>query len=761
MSITTMTRWVAVAIAAFLVHASMARTDSADPSDATLDRQTNVIEAVGVIRYFHPHDAGTVVDWNRVLLEGFELAERSADDETFAKALSDLLAETGSGIRQIESDEFADRTSPLECESGEAPQRWVHRGVGAAPAVGQQGIYTSRRSGAQARPEIGPDAFSNVMTHFPAEPWLGRRLVFTSEARVTNGGTGAMWIRVTDSNGKILVFDNMVRRKISNEDWEPVSVEFAVPEKSETIAVGMLSHGASRVQFRDIDLREADRQSDQPLGSSILPALDQWQTSSPDGIQDPEVAATVEDELVTLTPGTERLPPVDDTTMALFDDAPTSWVVGLVDGTALRIPLALCADDAAADERSTARLEARFPEADPSDLTVAERARLDVATVWPVIQHFYPYRDQLDDWPGALEAALNDSRSASDPEAHRQLLQRLMVRINDGHTRVHESREQEESVGWLPVSIVSVDGDLVVASTASAGRVAAGDRITAIDGESTARWLERTRSHYSGSDHWRTHRAIYRLMRGAPGSARVLGLARESESFEAELPFELEGPMEPFDHPATRTLDGGAIYVNLTKIDEQQWTDRLPELAEAPGIVFDLRGYPGALGTAFLGNLLESRDDFTGWMQILLARSPDGDLTMASEHAWEIPPAEPRIRAPVVFLTNQRAISYSESLLGLIRHNELGPIVGSNTAGANGNVLPLMLPGGFTVSYTGMRVIGPDGAPFHARGIEPDVRAAPTVEGLRAGRDEVLERGLEWLRKRQSALRKPDRAQAQ
>ena len=73
--------------------------------------------------------------------------------------------------------------------------------------------------------------------------------------------------------------------------------------------------------------------------------------------------------------------------------------------------------------------------------------------------------------------------------------------------------------------------------------------------------------------------------------------------------------------------------------------------------------------------------------------------------------------------------------------------VGGPTAGCNGNRTWLSLPGGGRVWFTGMRVKFGDGSRFQNVGIVPDVPAAPTVEGIRAGRDEVLEKGLEVLRR--------------
>jgi C-terminal processing protease CtpA/Prc len=47
-----------------------------------------------------------------------------------------------------------------------------------------------------------------------------------------------------------------------------------------------------------------------------------------------------------------------------------------------------------------------------------------------------------------------------------------------------------------------------------------------------------------------------------------------------------------------------------------------------------------------------------------------------------------------------------------------------------------------------MRVRKHDGSQHHLVGIRPDVRAERTIEGVRAGRDEVLETALEVLQKK-------------
>ena len=44
--------------------------------------------------------------------------------------------------------------------------------------------------------------------------------------------------------------------------------------------------------------------------------------------------------------------------------------------------------------------------------------------------------------------------------------------------------------------------------------------------------------------------------------------------------------------------------------------------------------------------------------------------------------------------------------------------------------------------FTGMRVLNRDDSTHHGIGIVPDVPVERTVEGIRAGRDELLERAV-------------------
>ena len=122
-------------------------------------------------------------------------------------------------------------------------------------------------------------------------------------------------------------------------------------------------------------------------------------------------------------------------------------------------------------------------------------------------------------------------------------------------------------------------------------------------------------------------------------------------------------------------------------------------------------------------------------------------MTFERGGEWNLPPKEPYLGAKRVFLTNGGAISYAESTMGIVENYKLGEILGETTAGTNGNVNPFILPGGYSVTWTGMKVLKHDGSQHHGVGIRPTIPVSRTQAGVAAGRDEILERGVAVLKR--------------
>jgi hypothetical protein len=191
----------------------------------------------------------------------------------------------------------------------------------------------------------------------------------------------------------------------------------------------------------------------------------------------------------------------------------------------------------------------------------------------------------------------------------------------------------------------------------------------------------------------------------------------------------------------------GVWYVDLARVTDAEWVSAQPVLQAATGIVFDLRGYPRSVTwDKVFAPLINTRVESP---LFLFPHFPNPDQRGATfeTHRWAIEPGAPadRLSARLAFLSGHGSISRSEVYLAIAKAYNLGPIVGEATGGSNGEISYAYLPGGYRIGYTGMIVRDHAGGQHHGIGVLPAVPVTPTLEGIRLGRDEVLERALELV----------------
>jgi C-terminal processing protease CtpA/Prc len=218
-----------------------------------------------------------------------------------------------------------------------------------------------------------------------------------------------------------------------------------------------------------------------------------------------------------------------------------------------------------------------------------------------------------------------------------------------------------------------------------------------------------------------------------PGKRREISAPRDTPVFQAPRP----------KRDRERELAPGIFYLDLEQWTATEFAAAWPKLEKARGLVFEFRNYPNKIDiNDFFGHFAATALESPQW-HIPAVRRPDRDqLTFIHAPGWKLPPRTPLIACPKVFLIDASCISYAESCLGIIEHYKLGALVGGPTIGTNGNVNTIRLPGGYAMSFTGMKVLKNDGTQHHGVGIRPTVPVELTRKGLAEGRDEVIERGL-------------------
>lgn len=69
--------------------------------------------------------------------------------------------------------------------------------------------------------------------------------------------------------------------------------------------------------------------------------------------------------------------------------------------------------------------------------------------------------------------------------------------------------------------------------------------------------------------------------------------------------------------------------------------------------------------------------------------------------------------------------------------------IGNQTAAADGDVVVFEYIGGYKTAISGNGIMYPDNTETQRKGIKIDIEIRPTINGLRQGRDEILEKAIE------------------
>jgi C-terminal processing protease CtpA/Prc len=422
-----------------------------------------------------------------------------------------------------------------------------------------------------------------------------------------------------------------------------------------------------------------------------------------------------------------------------------------VGGVLARIPLTVGSDNTGTLPRAPRAATQGMPAPTRSSATAVDRAtRLAaIALTWNVFEHFYPYFDVVNtDWSSILEPALGQAAIDENGRDFGMTLRHLIAGLRDGHAVV---ASPGDSMSVPPVSLGWFEERLIVLDAAPSTGLERGDLVISIDGTPAPLALEdRERAISGATAQWIRYRALQELLSGASGSGvriRVDRWKAPGTREDVELVRSVPGMFTP---PSTRErisdLQPGIVYADLTRLNDGDLKAAIPKLVTARGVIFDLRGYPGGFSPETLFSHLSDMPLTSAQWHVPEIVLPDRrELRFTRAGEWNIAPAAPRLSGKIVFLTDGRAISYAESCMGIVEHYRLGEIVGSTTAGTNGNINRFDVPGGYTIVFTGMKVLKHDGSVHHGVGIRPTIPVSPTRAGIAAGRDEVLERALQTL----------------
>lgn len=322
----------------------------------------------------------------------------------------------------------------------------------------------------------------------------------------------------------------------------------------------------------------------------------------------------------------------------------------------------------------------------------------------------------------------------------------------DGHIDFQIGQLRSRHSHSVPISVYPVGNHYYVLNIhedSLAGKVRPGDELVAIDGQPVQESVKKHAYKNAGGQGYRRIGLMHSLLYGKKDSRVDLefispegGISTVSaaRSFRHKVRFQNTYALPRTDN---RMLSAETYYFNLT---QGELTDTLLRFINDPSknVIFDLRGY------------LSRSSEEKKLLEKLLVDTVITDnlfeyFILSPERRWFVPsrgvyiPENPGPKAKFYFLVDASAISASETFLDIVKHWNIGKLVGQPTAGANGDVNYIYLPGDITVVFSGIKVLNSDGSTHVGRGVIPHHIVDFSREDLIMGHDPFIERAMQLI----------------
>ncbi len=382
---------------------------------------------------------------------------------------------------------------------------------------------------------------------------------------------------------------------------------------------------------------------------------------------------------------------------------------------------------------------------------------LGLARYWNIINYFFPYKHLIDDdWEVVLQDMIPTFINATNIADYQLAVLKLCAKINDSHAYVlFDKGYTDQFFGnkYVPFSYTTFKDKIVVTgfyddSLSKVNDIRHGDVFTSIDGKSVAEWINYFDQYYGSSNKSSSLRDMEpSIFKGKSDSVQVI-VERDDKTFDKVIKRYLLDDINfnfEYDETIFKMMDGNIGYVNMDLLYPEDVKQVMDSLKNTKSIIFDVRNHSSGGSMYDVSRFLNPQEQAFAKFTIPDLNYPGlfkyTDLVTTGTNN------EDYYKGKVILLCNEWTQSHAEFTLMALQTAPNAITIGSQTAGADGDVSEIPFPGGIRSLMSGIGVYYPDGKATQRVGIVPDIKVQRTVEGIQQQKDEILEKALEIARK--------------
>lgn len=374
---------------------------------------------------------------------------------------------------------------------------------------------------------------------------------------------------------------------------------------------------------------------------------------------------------------------------------------------------------------------------------------------WNIIQYCFPYKDLIGrDWKTVLPEYITKFATTESEIDYKLALLLLIGEVHDSHAQVIGKDDVLTNYfgNRFPVVELSyIENQMVVTGFVNSEKetgLAIGDVIISKDKEPVDSVVHRRLPYNSASNNPTKFRNLSRKFLRTSNSEVEVSAMRGDSLFTAILPTysfeELKAMRTKEKEEVFKMITPDIAYVKHSLLSRKNIDDVWENIGNSRGIIIDNRNYPGDFVIFKLSRLLLPE-------KTSFVKFTNGSLTQPGLFSFtkELSVGEANrdhYKGKVVILVNETTQSSAEYHTMAYQTAPDVVVIGSTTAGADGNISKFYLPGNVQTMITGIGVYYPDGRETQRVGIVPDIEVHPTIEGVRNNRDELIEKAISYIK---------------
>lgn len=385
---------------------------------------------------------------------------------------------------------------------------------------------------------------------------------------------------------------------------------------------------------------------------------------------------------------------------------------------------------------------------------------LSLFRYWNMIYYFFPNKHLMDkSWNVTLKEYIPVFLNAKSGLAYELAVLQIIADIQDTHANLWDTADEiDEWKGayYPPVHVRFIENKLVVVDYYNTElkdevNLEIGDIITEVNGQSIEQFIKEKSKYYPASNVSSQLRDMsVDILRSNSQQIRITYLTTNFKEKTQTLTLHPKDSLSTYrwyrrnNDKSYKLLDNNIGYVTLSSIKKEDIPKIKEEFKGTKGIIIDIRNYPSAFVVFSLGSYFVSSSTPFAKFTIPNIDNP-GEFKF--KKSVVLPSQRDTYKGILVVLVNELSQSQAEYTAMAFKAGDNTTIIGSTTAGADGNVSAILLPSGLRTNISGIGVYYPNGEETQRIGIVPDIEVRPTIDGIKKGKDELMEKAIEIIMK--------------